>query len=610
MAKRSVVTVLLALLLAANLLACAGRAFQRARSEDTAAAYADFLREHPGSRHAQEARERSALVRVRANPTPEAYREFLARHPESPLLSELRAIVEDAFLLRARAAGSVGAYSRFLEEFGDGSHAARARGNAAYLEASGFGGEPRALAAFASEYPASDFAAEARRSADSLELRDGTAIRRVGLEIGIAPGTPGAERLGRVFAERAHAAYRAAGVELVPVAADAASPPVRLRILHREQEVRTSLDGSQVTSPGIQATTQIALIRAGEERPLWSEEFRFHTFAGARREDTSILFGPGTQPYWEGFFVPAPRWDANAALRTPRSFAKPPVAVDATPTHAYVLFGDGDFQVFELGNPEEPLLVAEHRRSRDLTQWRDLRVFGNRVVTFGDDGIELVELGAEGPQRVAVWERGSVGSIIAVEPADGGFVAAGKRGLLLLPGTGGAPERLIDREVLGLASVGGRLVFSDGTSLYVSTPALLRERRVEAELRLGTGFGPERVRVRGETAVVLGRRGLVRVALQPPSAPRLLSRIETTEVGAIRDATLVRGRLFLLGERGLQVADPRGEAVVDTAPVAVETRLDASGRHLVVIGGKAMQVVDTTPFVLSRSGASPAALEP
>ncbi len=609
MAKRSVVTVLLALLLAAGLLACAGRAFQRARNEDTAAAYAQFLREHPGSRHAEEARERSALVRVRAHPTPEAYRDFLARHPQSPLLPELRAIVEDAFLMRARAAGSPGAYSRFLEEFGEGSLAARARGNAAYLEASGFGGEPRALAAFASEHPASDFAAEARRSASSLELRDGTAIRRVGLEIAIAPGTPGAERLLRVFAERAQAAYRGAGVELVPAAA-AASPPLRLRIQHREEEVRSSVDGSRVTSPGIQATTQIALVRAGEERPLWSEEFGFHTFAGARREDTSILFGPGTQPYWEGFFVPAPRWDANTALRTPRSFAKPPVAVDATPTHAYVLFGDGDFQVFELGDPEEPLLVAEHRRPRDLTQWQDLRVFGNRVVSFGEDGIEVVELGAEGPQRVAVWERGSVGTIIAVEPAGTGFVAAGKRGLLLLSGTGGAPERLLDREVLGLASVGGRLVFSDGTSLYVSTPALLRERRVEAELRLGTGFGPGRVRVRGETAVVLGRRGLVRVALAPPSAPRLLSRIETTEVGAIRDATLVRGRLFLLGERGLQLADPRGEAVVDTAPVAVETRLDASGRHLVLIGGKAMQVVDTTPFVLSPSGTSPAALEP
>jgi hypothetical protein len=384
---------------------------------------------------------------------------------------------------------------------------------------------------------------------------------------------------------------------------------VRLRIVHGEQEVRTALEGGQVTSGGIVATTRIELIRAGEDDPIWSEEFRFQTVAAARREGTSILFGAGTQPYWSSFFVPVVGWNATVAVRTPHVFSKPVVAVDTTSSHAYVLFGDGDFQVFELADPEAPLLVGEYRRPRDLAQWSGLRVSGDRVVLFGADGIEVVQLAEGGAKRVAVWDRGTVGSIVAVEPVPGGFVAAGKRGLLLLSDPNGSPERLIDRDVPGLARLGDRLVFTDGTSLYVSTVALLRNERVESELRLGTGFGPGRVRVRGRTVVVLGRRGLVRVSLARASAPQLLSRIETSEVGLIHDATLVRGRLFLLGDRGLQLADARGERVVDAAAVTAEARLEPSGRHLVMIGEKSMQVVDTTPLVLAGI-ASPAALEP
>lgn len=603
MPGRSAVTVFLALVLSAPLFACAGRAFQRARSEDTAAAYAQFVRDHPGSRYAQEARERSALVRVRAQPTPEAYRAFLEKHPDSPLLPELRAIVEESFLEQARATGSADAYRRFLEDFADGRHAERARGNAAYLEAEGFGGRPDELARFASQHPESDFAAEAQRSAAALETRSGSRFRRVGLEIRIPPGTPEAERLARVFAERAAEACTAAGLELVSDSRDGS-----LRISHVEQEVRTSLQGGDVRSGGIVATTRLELIRSGQERPIWSEEFRFQA-PGAAREGTSILFGAGAQTYWSSFFVPAVAWDTRAAVRTPQVFSKPAVAVDTTRTHAFVLFRDGDFEVFELGDPEAPLRVGEYRRPRDLTRWSGLRVVGDRVVLFGDDGIEIVQLAAGGPRRVAAWERGSVGSVAAVEPIQGGLVAAGNRGLLLLGEAGGSPERLLDRDVPGLARLGDRLVFTDGTSLYVSTPALLREKRVEGELRLGSGFGPGTVRVRGRVAVVLGRRGLVRVSLERAGAPQLLSRIETSEVGSIHDATVVRGRLFLLGDRGLQVADARGERVVDAAAVAGEARLDASGRHLVVVGEGAMQVVDTTPFVLAGV-ASPAALEP
>jgi hypothetical protein len=611
MPKRSAIPAIFLLLALAGGVACAGRAFEAARHEDTAAAYAQFLREHPGSRYAQEARERSALVRVRANPGPAAYQAFLERYPESPLVPELRALVEEAFFRRARATGSVEAYQRFLEEFGDGRYAARARGNAAYLEARGFAGDPEALARFAAEHPESDFAAEAKRSAQALQARSGSAFRQVGLKIGIAAGTPGADRLARVFTERAREAYSAAGLRLVPASDD--GPDVRLLIEHKEERLRTQLDGTELTSPGIRATTRVRLERADDEQPIWSQEFRFQTVA-AVREDDSILFGPGAQSYWSSFFVPAVSWSSQTAARSPHRLEKPVVAVDATATHAFTLFADGDFRVFEIGDPEQPMLVAEYRRERDLTGWSGLRVVGDRVLIFGEDGIEVVSLGGgNGPTRVAAWGRGEVGSIQDVEPVRGGLVVAGKRGLLFVPGGSGAPEGkaapqvLLDRPVPGMARLGDRLVFTDGSSLYVSTLPLLRQQRVEGELRLGTGFGPERVRVRGHTALVWGERGLVQVSLARPSAPALLSRVEATEVGAVHDALLVRGRLFLLGDRGLQLADPRGEHVVDAVEVAAAARLDASGRHLVMVGEQSIQVVDTTPLLLA--GTSPASLE-
>ncbi len=597
------------LLASLALAGCAGRAWEQARAEDTAAAYAQFVRDHEGSKYAQEARERSELVRIRARPTPETYQAFLESYPDSSLIPELRAIVEEDFFQRARAAGSVAAYRDFLDQFGAGRFGARARGNLAYLEARGFGGSPEALADFARAHPESDFAAEARRSSEAAARRAESAFRRLGVRIEVGAGTPEGDRLERVFLERVREACAGAGLSCVSLRrGEPSGLAAELRIQHREESVRTRLEASQVTSPGVRATTQLDLIRRGDERPIWSEEFSFHTLS-ASREGTSVLFGPGTDSYWSRFFVPAVGWASQEAVRSPRQLEKPVVAVDATSTHAFVLFGDGDFRIFEIGDPESPLLVGEYRRPRDLAHFEGLRVVGDRVLLFGEDGVEVVQLEAQGPRRVYAWGRGAIGSVVALAAPRAGIVAGGKRGLLLLSGE--QPEPLIDRPVRGLALLGGeRLVFTDGTSLFVSTIPLLRQRKVEGELRLGSGFGPGRLRVQGRTALVLGKRGLVRVDLGRPSQPRLLSRIDTNEVGEIRDAALLRGRLFLLGQRGLMLTDPQGERVSDSAALAARSRIDPSGRHLVAVGDDRLQVVDATPFVFRAAASrSPAGAE-
>ena len=73
----------------------------------------------------------------------------------------------------------------------------------------------------------------------------------------------------------------------------------------------------------------------------------------------------------------------------------------------------------------------------------------------------------------------------------------------------------------------------------------------------------------------------------------------------VRDAAQVGGRLFLLGERGLQLTDAQGAHVVDSACVAARLHLAPAGRHLVMVGEKTLQVVDATPFVAGAAAAAP-----
>jgi hypothetical protein len=149
------------------------------------------------------------------------------------------------------------------------------------------------------------------------------------------------------------------------------------------------------------------------------------------------------------------------------------------------------------------------------------------------------------------------------------------------------------------------VLFTNGFSLYVGTLPLLEAGRVEGELRMGRGFGPSRVRAAGSSVVVLGERGTAWVDISRPSQPRIRSRIGSTEVGEVHDAVVVGGRLFLLGARGLQVSDPSGEHIVNSADVQPLERLGAAGRHLVMVGDKSLQVVDATPFLSVSAAAAP-----
>ena len=586
---------------------CAGRAWHAALKEDTAAAYYRYLQEYPGSSHAADAKAHLALVRVRSNPTTEAFEAFEKEFAHSPLIEELRPAVEKAFFEQARARGTADAYRAFLAQFPSGTNAARAEGNVVYLEARGFGGDPTRLAAFARSHPESDFTPEAKRSVETVDLRGRTGLQNVGLVLDVPADSPSADRLVRLFAERAQDAYGKAGVPLL-VANGATDPRLsqvsaRLTISHRERQVGTKLEEGRIEQSGILAETSVTLTARGEREPIWNEVFEFRASNQERKGSDSVLLTPRAwATFWDHeFFVPVARWNTRSAVRAPMELAQPAVAVETMGSRAVVLFGDGDFQVIDVGDPSESVVLGEYRRPRDLAHFDGVAALGADVGVFGDDGIEVVSL--EGaPHRIRAFPRSDVGSIVGLEQVGPDLVAAGKRGLLDIS-PDGSTRVLFPREVLGLARRGDTLLFTDGMSLYLSSLAVLKAGRVEGELRLGRGFRPARVHAMGNTALILGDPGIVKVDVSQISAPQVVSRMGFDEVGPVQDASMVAGHVFLVGTRGLQVSDPAGERVVDSVDVIPRHRIAAEGRHVVVVGEKSLQVVDATAFTAAAGAA-------
>jgi hypothetical protein len=261
------------------------------------------------------------------------------------------------------------------------------------------------------------------------------------------------------------------------------------------------------------------------------------------------------------------------------------------------LFGDGDFQILDVGEPESLEVVAEYRRERDLSQFKGISIEGSRVMIFGPDGVEVVGLDGEQARREFAVSRDQIGSVAEVESYENGWIAASTRGLLRIEAATKSVRIFIPRPIFGLArGPADRFVFTDGVSIYLSSASTLESGRVEAELRLGRGFKPQKIRAHGGRAVVLGARDTVWVDLLSP-APRPLSRIGGKETGRVLDAATIHDQLFLIGPRGLQVADPSGERIVDSVDVLAREHLEAEGRHLVMIGDQSLQVVDATAFI-------------
>ena len=130
-------------------------AWRRARSSDTASAYADYLSAYPSGRHVSEARrlrnaarsaaarsaaaraDDAAWARARSSDTASAYADYLfSAYPSSRHVSEARRLrlialgrdrADDAAWRRARSSDTVSAYADYLSAYPSGRHVSEAR---------------------------------------------------------------------------------------------------------------------------------------------------------------------------------------------------------------------------------------------------------------------------------------------------------------------------------------------------------------------------------------------------------------------------------------------------------------------------------------------------
>ncbi len=579
---------------------CVGGAWNRAVEEDTPAAYYRFLRDHAESRYAAEARERLEYHKLLANPSLAGFEAFRERHPQSFLLVNLKPALEQPAFDHARARGTATAYREFLTEFPSGPLSARAIGNATYLEARGYPGDPAGLAEFAQLHPESDYAAEAARTAETLVAHRGAGSGRLGIRFAIDPGTAEARRVRQTLEERIRELAMRAGIQVVvlPDAPVEGGPGIVLEVDHHEKPVAEAAGKGRLVQPGMRAVTRLVLRDAASGHTIAERAFEIRVDDKAHVPGTSLLFSAAAPRYWAEFFVPFARWNNDRSVRPALALSRPVVDVQGMGDRSVVLYEDGDFELWDLADPLAPVKLAAYDRGENYKKWSGVRVIGQRVAIFGEEGLELVRYERGHATRERAWSRGEIGRVLGLAPVGHELVLVGAKGMQVLDLETGTIRRAMRRVIQGVGSTGEALVFADGESIYVSTLELVADERVIAQMKLGRTFGPSHVRVIDRTAIVTGPGGAMVIDVSVAERPRVVGKLFSREIGEVFDATRIDGRVYLVGQRGLQVLNRKLDGVEETVDVGARTRVSAMGRHLVTADATGLQVVDASPWAV------------
>ncbi|MEE8166951.1 MAG: hypothetical protein V3T64_15395, partial [Myxococcota bacterium] len=414
---------------------CAGRAWRQAVAVDTPAAYYRFIRDHGDSSYLDAARERLEFHKLRRNPTLVGFELFRKQYPTSELLEALHPVLEKPAFEAARAQGTSEAYRSFLEAFEYGALAARAEGNAVYVESAGFGGNAVALGAFAVAHPESDFAAEAERTARATVARSAKRIDRVGLVLDIDPMTPEIKRVRKALVDRISELTRRTGIEVVPVPVALAPaeagryPEARLEVSHIETTVQPEVSAGAMARPARLGVTRVVLRESAGGAIIADRRFELRVDDKAHVDGTSVLFSPVAPKYWSEFFVPTARWRNDQTIRPAIELGAPVVDVAAVSDRVVVLYENGNFEVLGLADPMNPVNFASYHRGEDFKRWSGVRVLGSRIAIFGEEGLELVRFTEAGPVAETTWNRGQIGRVLSIAPLGDQLVIVGAKGM-------------------------------------------------------------------------------------------------------------------------------------------------------------------------------------
>jgi len=168
--------------------------WSKAQAANTAAAYQNFLREHPGGAHAQEADDRLQKIQddeawsdAQQSNSLAAYQQYLQKEPNgahaSQAQDQVTALQRAAAWQTARATNTEPALQDFLQKYSTGQEADEARAQLQKLQSESYRVQ---LATFKQEQ-------DANKSRDSLKTRFGSELQ----EVVVVPPA-GTEKLYRV----------------------------------------------------------------------------------------------------------------------------------------------------------------------------------------------------------------------------------------------------------------------------------------------------------------------------------------------------------------------------------------------------------------------------
>jgi hypothetical protein len=256
-------------------------------------------------------------------------------------------------------------------------------------------------------------------------------------------------------------------------------------------------------------------------------------------------------------------------------------------------------------------VIERYRRERDLSRWLNIEFLNDDLIAmYGPDGLELIELGGIQARRVGRWELPEVGSIqdtaLYDHPVQQTLLFAGTRGVFAVR-LGSRPfraHRLLDGEFVGLHVAKPYLYLVRPSQVEVSTPKHLLQHLTGLKMPLGKGFAARRTRIAGDSMYVFGKEAVVEVSLATPGKPNVIASLPMDKIGRVNDLTSDSGHLYLLGDRGLEVAAPTGQWISDFIQVDASGSIARKGRFLFLIGDRTLEVLDIAPYQVAA--ASPA----
>jgi hypothetical protein len=262
-----------------------------------------------------------------------------------------------------------------------------------------------------------------------------------------------------------------------------------------------------------------------------------------------------------------------------------------------------------VSSPHEAEIVERYRRESDLTRWDGVEILDDRyTLIYGDDGAELLRKTASNIARAARWDVGEVGEVRGVAAYDSRTVfLAGSKGLFALRMNQKPlmPHRLLDGEFVGVTAKHPYVWVVRPDRVESATAKHLLRHLTGSKLPLGR-FRARRLKVDGDSMFLFGKSHIAEVSLADPQKPRVAALLDKEEIGRVADIALGNNRLYLLGDRGLQIAGRKAEWVEDSIQVEAIRAVRLSGRFAFLAGGRSLEILDLAPYQPETAAAAPA----